>query len=173
MDSLLPYTWYIYIYIYIYRERERSIDWSIFDKPNKPNYTRVIVNYDPLEDRRIDINLLIYPMNQVDSSGGSRYWAEAFLPSAILFFLFFTQSKGGGKPPGSPESLLDPPLWVGLFGNSSQKASKFGKNISRWSVIVSATPRSPIFCSFRILITFWHRMWFILLNRHTVTWCIC
>ena len=69
--------------------------------PNKPNYTRVIVNYDPLEDRRIDINLLIYPMNQVDSSGGSRHSAEAFLPSAILFF-FFTQSKGGGSPPGPP-----------------------------------------------------------------------
>ena len=61
----------------------------------------MIVNYDPLEDRRIDINLLIYPMNQVDSSGGSRHGAEAFLPSAILFF-FFTQSKGGGSPPGPP-----------------------------------------------------------------------
>ena len=83
----------------------------------------MIVNYDPLEDRRIDINLLIYPMNQVDSSSGSRHSAEAFLPSAILFF-FFTQSKGGGKSPGSPEPPLYPPLdsitAVGLFGNSSQ-----------------------------------------------------
>ena len=91
--------------------------------PNKPNYTRVIVNYDPLEDRRIDINLLIYPMNQVDSSGGSRHSAEAFLPSAILFFFFLPKVRGG-KSPGSPEPPLDPPLGsisaVGLFGNSSQ-----------------------------------------------------
>ena len=66
--------------------------------PNKPNYTRVIVNYDPLEDRRIDINLLIYPMNQVDSSGGSRHSAEAFLPSAILFFFFLPKVRGGEVP---------------------------------------------------------------------------
>ena len=57
----------------------------------------MIVNYDPLEDRRIDINLLIYPMNQVDSSGGSRHGAEAFLPSAILFF-FLPKVRGGEVP---------------------------------------------------------------------------